>query len=222
MKRKTLSRLLALVLVLCLAVTFIPVLALASEIARPEGMTDEEWEAYLLKCRQMAEAVDTEVPAPAAPTLPAEPAPTVSVEVPVDSEATGNKVVTQGTADVGGKEETVTIEESYTIEAVITDVEKTGDDISDIEYEISMDKTTEIQDKDGNDVAEAKDEDGDTVTAGTVTDVDQANKADAETAKEPAPQYKVNMDVTGMKEDPTRIEATLDPHEAPKLKAMKE
>ena len=60
MMRKYVARLLALVLVLCLAVTLIPASAFAEEIARPEGMTDEEWEAYLLKRKQMAEAVDEE------------------------------------------------------------------------------------------------------------------------------------------------------------------
>lgn len=211
MMRKYIARLLALVLVLCLAVTLIPASAFAEEITRPEGMTDEEWEAYLLKRKQMAVAVDEEVTGSDVPKLPAEPAPTVSVEVPVDSEATGNKVVTEGTAVIGGTEETVSIEESYTVEATITEVEKSGDEVTDIEYEISMDKTTEIKDGNGNPVASAKDENGNTVTTEPVEDVDLANKKAAEAAKEPAPQYKVNMSVTGMKADPTRITHTKKP-----------
>lgn len=215
MMRKYIARLLALVLVLCLAVTLIPASAFAEEITRPEGMTDEEWEAYLLKRKQMAVAVDEEVTGSDVPKLPAEPAPTVSVEVPVDSEATGNKVVTEGTAVIGGTEETVSIEESYTVEATITEVEKSGDEVTDIEYDISMDKTTEIKDGNGNPVASAKDENGNTVTTEPVNDVDLANKEAAETAKKPAPQYKVNMNVTGMKADPTRITHTKKATPAP-------
>lgn len=215
MMRKYIARLLALVLVLCLAVTLIPASAFAEEITRPEGMTDEEWEAYLLKRKQMAVAVDEEVTGSDVPKLPAEPAPTVSVEVPVDSEATGNKVVTEGTAVIGGTEETVSIEESYTVEATITEVEKSGDEVTDIEYDISMDKTTEIKDGNGNPVASAKDENGNTVTTEPVNDVDLANKEAAETAKKPDPQYKVNMNVTGMKADPTRITHTKKTTPAP-------
>ena len=219
MMRKYVSRLLALVLVLCLAVTLIPASAFAEEIARPEGMTDEEWEAYLLKRKQMAVAVDNsvEVPTAPAPTLPAEPAPTVSVEVPVDSPVSEEgTVVTEGTVENSdGTKETVSIEESYTVEAEITEVEKNGDEVTDIEYEISMDKTTEIKDKDGKDVASAKDEKGETVTVGTEKNVDLVNKAAAEAADKPAPQYKVNMSVTGMKADPTRITHTKKPAAAP-------
>ena len=217
MMRKTVSRLLALVLVLCLAVTLIPASAFAEEIARPEGMTDEEWEAYLLKRKQMAEAVDEAVTGSDVSELPAEPAPTVSVEVPVDTPVSEDgKVVTEGTVEKSdGTEETVSIEESYTVEAEITEVEKSGDEVTDIEYEISMDKTTEIKDGNGNSVASAKDENGNTVTTEPVEDVDLANKEAAETAKEPAPQYKVNMSVTGMKADPTRITHTKKPTTTP-------
>lgn len=208
MMRKTVARLLALVLVLCLAVTLIPASAFAEEIARPEGMTDEEWEAYLLKRKQMAEAVDNSVEAPASPTLPAEPAPTVSVEVPVDAPVSEEgKVVTEGTAVIDGTEETVSIEESYTVEAEITKVETSGDEVTDITYDISMDKTTEIKGEGDQTAAEATDKDGNEVKAGTVEDVDLVNKEAAEAAKEPAPQYKVNMSVTGMDEKKvTRVE----------------
>lgn len=207
MMRKTVARLLALVLVLCLAVTLIPASAFAEEIARPEGMTDEEWEAYLLKRKQMAEAVDEEVTGSDVSELPAEPAPTVSVEVPVDAPVSEEgKVVTEGTAEIDGTKETVSIEESYTVEAEITEVEKSGDEVTDITYEISMDKTTEIKGEGDKTAAEATDKDGNEVKAGTVNDVDLANKKAAEAAKEPAPQYKVNMSVTGMKDAPTRVE----------------
>ena len=217
MMRKHVSRLLALVLVLCLAVTLIPASAFAEEIARPEGMTDEEWEAYLLKRKQMAEAVDEVVTGSDVSELPAEPAPTVSVEVPVDTPVSEEgKVVTEGTVEKNdGTEETVSIEESYTVEATITEVEKSGDEVTDIEYDISMDKTTEIKDGNGNPVASAKDENGNTVTTEPVNDVDLANKEAAETAKKPAPQYKVNMNVTGMKADPTRITHTKKTTPAP-------
>ena len=205
MMRKHVSRLLALVLVLCLAVTLIPASAFAEEIARPEGMTDEEWEAYLLKRKQMAEAVDEEVTGSDVSKLPAEPAPTVSVEVPVDTPVSEEgKVVTKGTAEIDGTEKTVSIEESYTVEAEITKVEKSGDEVTDITYDISMDKTTEI--KGDKPAAEATDKDGNEVEAGIVHDVDLANNEAAEAAKEPAPQYKVNMSVTGMKDAPTRVE----------------
>ena len=216
MMRKTVARLLALILVLCLAVTLIPASAFAEEIARPEGMTDEEWEAYLLKHKQMAEAVDNSVEVPASPTLPAEPAPTVSVEVPVDAPVSEEgKVVTEGTAVIDGTEETVSIEESYTVEAEITKVETSGDEVTDIEYKISMDKTTEIKGEGDQTAAEATDKDGNEVKAGTVEDVDLVNKEAAEAAKEPAPQYKVNMSVTGMKADPTRITHTKKPTTTP-------
>ena len=56
MMRKNVSRLLALVLVLCMVVLCVPVRAYAVDLTRPEGITDEEWEILRQKLlAQLAE-----------------------------------------------------------------------------------------------------------------------------------------------------------------------
>ena len=55
MMRKTVSRLLALVLVLCMVVLCVPVRAQAEvNLTRPDGFTDEQWEVELQKRRAKA------------------------------------------------------------------------------------------------------------------------------------------------------------------------
>ena len=55
MMRKTVARLLALVLVLCMVVLCVPVRAQAVvDMTRPEGLTDEEWEVELQRRRALA------------------------------------------------------------------------------------------------------------------------------------------------------------------------
>ena len=55
MMRKTVSRLLALVLVLCMVVLCVPVRAQADvDMTRPDGLTDEQWEIELQKRRAKA------------------------------------------------------------------------------------------------------------------------------------------------------------------------
>ena len=59
MMRKHVSRLLALVLVLCMVVLCVPVRAYADAPVRPEGMTDEEWAEYLRKWNAVVVAEET-------------------------------------------------------------------------------------------------------------------------------------------------------------------
>ena len=115
MMRKNVSRLLALVLVLCMVVLCVPVRAYAEDVTRPEGYTDEEWQEYLRKKKLLeaadeSVAVDTgttitssttnaageETPAfpPAASKIPEQ---SVTVDVPVDESATveDNKAITE-------------------------------------------------------------------------------------------------------------------------------
>ena len=202
MMRKTVSRLLALVLVLCMVVLCVPVRAYAEEIARPEGMTDEEWEAYLLRRKQLLAAADTEVPKDTGVTETVPPQ-SVTVQVPVDQDVvvednTATTIETETVVDEGGtpatdpvtgEEQTVdvTVEDTYTVEAKITDVETDGDTITEIEYEISLDKTTE-----------KTTEDGTPVSTETTPDVDLEAKKEAEDNGTPAPEYKVEMSVNGM------------------------
>ena len=55
MMRKHVSRLLALVLVLCMVVLCVPVRAQADvDMTRPDGLTDEQWEVELQKRRAKA------------------------------------------------------------------------------------------------------------------------------------------------------------------------
>ena len=211
MMRKNVSRLLALVLVLCMVVLCVPVRAYAETPVRPEGMSDEEWEAYLLRMKQLLTATDTEVAKDASVTETIPPQ-SVTVEVPVDQGAIveGNTATvietetvtveggTPATDPETGEEQTVdvTVEDTYAVEAKITDVETDGDAVTEIEYEISMNKTTE------------KTTEGGTTTE-TTQDVDLKAKEEADASGTPAPEYKVEMTVKGMDDEKiTRVTHT--------------
>lgn len=225
MMRKYVSRLLALVLVLCMVVLCVPVRAYADAPVRPEGMTDEEWAEYLRKWNAVVVAEETvaadtatitssttnldgtETPAspPAASSIPEQ---SVTVVVPVDenatvasdtvtSEGTVTKPVLDGEGKPTGETETtdVTIEEKYDVDATVKEVEITDGEITDITYDVSLDKTTTVTDEDGEKISET-----------TVPDIDvEENKKAADTGA-PAPQYNVNLSVNGMKDAPTRVE----------------
>lgn len=217
MMRKNVSRLLALVLVLCMVVLCVPVRAYAEDVTRPEGYTDEEWQEYLRKKKLLeaadeSVAVDTgttitssttnaageETPAfpPAASKIPEQ---SVTVDVPVDESATveDNKAITEETVAVT-PDETVeaTIKEKYEVEADIEKVEITDGEITDITYDVSLDKTTTVTDEDGEKISET-----------TVPDIDVEENKNAADTGAPAPQYNVNLSANGMKaENITRVE----------------
>lgn len=226
MIRKYVSRLLALFLVLSMVVLCVPVRAQALDITRPEGYTDEEWEEYLRRLRLLAEeeelavqagdisstattstGLETTVTAPAAGTIPKQ---SVTVAVPVEDTAnvTGDTAVTDGTvvippAQEGGEASTVdaTVTERYDVEAEVSKVEITNGQISDIEYQVSMDKITTATEKKAADDGTAPYE-----KTQTVRNVDvQQNQAAAQNGT-PAPQYNVTLTVNGMLDAPTRVE----------------
>lgn len=216
MMRKYVSRLQALVLVLCMVVLCVPVRAYADAPVRPEGMTDEEWAEYLRKRNAVVVTEETAATDPSttvevvttAPsgvetTTTPTPAPTVpeqsvTVIVPVEEASTivDDKVITEETVAIT-PDETVeaTITEEYKVDADIEKVEITDGEITDITYEVAMDKTTTVTDEDGEKISET-----------TVPDIDiEENKKAADTGA-PAPQYNVNLSVNGMKDAPTRVE----------------
>ena len=216
MMRKYVSRLQALVLVLCMVVLCVPVRAYADAPVRPEGMTDEEWAEYLRKRNAVVVTEETAATDPSttvevvttAPsgvetTTTPTPAPTVpeqsvTVIVPVEEASTivDDKVITEETVAIT-PDETVeaTITEEYKVDADIEKVEITDGEITDITYDVSLDKTTTVTDEDGEKISET-----------TVPDIDiEENKKAADTGA-PAPQYNVNLSVNGMKDAPTRVE----------------
>lgn len=227
MMRKYVSRLLALVLVLCMVVLCAPVRAYADVPVRPEGMTDEEWAEYLRKWNAVvvieetvaadttttvevvttdasgAETTTTPAPAPAVPEQ------SVTVIVPVEEGATveGDTVTSEETVTVPetdvdgtptGETETVeaTIEEKYEVDATVKEVEITDGKITDITYDVSMEKTTTVTNENGTPIGSSE----------TVEKVDVVENKEAADAGTPAPQYNVNLTVNGMKDAPTRVE----------------
>ena len=228
MMRKTVARLLALVLVLCLAVTLIPASAFAEEIARPVDMTDEEWEIELQKRRAKAleeamAAADNEQDALSSsdgnltvtdqatiPTTPPADTPAeaksqdVTVELPVEAgEISSDKTVSSYETSENGT--TVTEDVSLDLDAKITEIQtdstQTDPDkkVTDITYDISLD---------GAEIDTTKKPDGTTTipTKAEVTkDVDVEMNKDA--APEETAQFKVDMSINGMDEKKvTRVE----------------
>ena len=150
-----------------------------------------------------AETTTTPAPAPAVPEQ------SVTVIVPVEEGATveGDTVTSEETVTVPetdvdgtptGETETVeaTIEEKYKVDATVEEVEITDGEITDITYDVSMEKTTTVTGEDGTSIG----------TTETVKNVDVEENKKAEAAGAPAPQYNVNLTVNGMKDAPTRVE----------------
>ena len=150
-----------------------------------------------------AETTTTPAPAPAVPEQ------SVTVIVPVEEGATveGDTVTSEETVTVPetdvddtptGETETVeaTIEEKYKVDATVKEVEITDGEITDITYDVSMEKTTTVTNEDGTAIG----------TPETVKNVDVEENKKAEAAGAPAPQYNVNLTVNGMKDAPTRVE----------------
>ena len=150
-----------------------------------------------------AETTTTPAPAPAVPEQ------SVTVIVPVEEGATveGDTVTSEETVTVPetdvddtptGETETVeaTIEEKYEVDATVKEVEITDGEITDITYDVSMEKTTTVTGEDGTPIG----------TPETVKNVDVEENKKAEAAGAPAPQYNVNLTVNGMKDAPTRVE----------------
>lgn len=222
MMRKYVSRLLALVLVLCMVVMCVPVRARADvDMNRPDDYTDEEWEVELQRRRAQAlkealEAADNEqdtlsssdgnltvtdqatIPtAPPADTPAEAKSQDVTVELPVEAgEISSDKKVSSYETSEDGT--TVTEDVSLDLDAKITEIQtdstQTDPDkkVTDITYDISLD---------GADIATTKDPDGTTTTpaqAEVTEDVDVEMNKDA-APKETAP-FKVDMSINGMDE----------------------
>lgn len=218
MMRKTVSRLLALVLVLCMVVLCVPVRAQADvDMTRPEGLTDEQWEE-LLRLRLLEEAkkngealADTDtitespdtgnvvvsetVPITAAPDAAKEQ--TVIVETPLEAETISeNKTendykATLPATDSAPDPTEATVAESFDLKASAT-VETTADgEVTDIEYNISLDEHIEAK------------ANGKTVAEGKVEDLDKALNTKTQNPSE----FKVDMTINGMDEKKvTRVE----------------
>ena len=150
-----------------------------------------------------AETTTTPAPAPAVPEQ------SVTVIVPVEEGATveGDTVTSEETVTVPetdvdgtptGETETVeaTIEEKYEVDATVKEVEITDGEITDITYDVSMEKTTTVTGEGGTPIG----------TSETVKNVDVVENKEAADAGTPAPQYNVNLTVNGMKDAPTRVE----------------
>ena len=227
MMRKTISRLLALVLVLCMVVLCAPVRAYADTPVRPEGMTDEEWAEYLRKWNAVVvteEPVEADTSTnitssttkpdgtetPAALPDPADiPEQSVTVIVPVDKNATveGNTVTSEETVtapvpDEGGKPTGETETTDVTIK------EKYEVDATVKKVEITDGEITDITyDVSMKKTTTVTDEDGTPIgSSETVEKVDVVENKEAADAGTPAPQYNVNLTVNGMKDAPTRVE----------------
>ena len=245
MMRKTVARLLALVLVLCMVVMCVPLRAHAEvNLTRPENITDEEWEVLRQKLLAQLAAEQAAATTPVTPeTLPetdslsksdsgnltvtdtaktpggTDTNQTVSVELPpqadtITTTTDGDKTPITNEYDttiaVNGEEKNVTVEESYDLNATVKETETVGDgenkEVTDITYDVSLNGSVSATDKkDSSDV----------VKSDVVNDIDAVANEAAKEAKITAPQYKVNMSVTGMKADPTRITHTKKPTTTP-------
>lgn len=229
MMRKYVSRLLALVLVLCMVVLCVPVRAQAVvDMTRPEGLTDEEWEVELQKRRAKAleeamAAADSEQDALSSsdgnltvtdqasiPTTPPADTPAeaqsqdVTVELPVEAgEISTDKTVSS--YETLENDTTVTEDVSLDLDAKVTEIQtdstQTDPDkkVTDITYDISLD---------GAVIDTTKAPDGTTTTpaqAEVTEDVDVEMNKDA--APEETAQFKVDMSINGMDDKKvTRVE----------------
>lgn len=249
MMRKYVSRLLALVLVLCMVVLCVPVRARAAvSLTRPENITDEEWE--ILRQKLLAKlAAEQAEQAEGGETVTGETLSemdtlsksdsgnltvtdkakdsdgkdtnqTVSVELPPQADTIVTKTGSDGKQTITNEynttievekpdgqteEKDVAVKESYDLNAKVTDVKTEGDQVTDITYDIALNGSVSATDKEN---------DSEVVKSDVTEKVDvEANKAVAEINEEATvakkvttPQYKVDMTVNGMKDDPTRVE----------------
>ena len=228
MMRKTVSRLLALVLVLCMVVMCVPLRAQAEvNLTRPENITDEEWEILRQKllAQLAAEQAAAEPPLPETDSLSksdsgnltvtdtadvktgvsapdAATDQTVSVELP----AKADTLTPEGDATVNKYETTIDVENAGgTTESVEVDVKESYDlqaTVSAVETTPKGDVTDITYDVslNGSISAEKKaEETTEKVVENTVIpNVDAAANKAAEEAKVTAPQYKVDMSINGM------------------------
>lgn len=229
MMRKYVSRLLALVLVLCMVVLCVPVRAQADvDMTRPEGLTDEEWEVELQRRRALAlqQALEAEKKeqdtlsssdgnltvtdqAAVAATPPADtPAEAKSQDVTVELPVEAGEISTDKTVssyETSENDTTVTEDVSLDLDAKITEIQtdstQTDPDkkVTDITYDISLD---------GAEIDTTKEPDGTTTTptkAEVTKDVDVEMNKDA--APEETAQFKVDMSINGMDDKKvTRVE----------------
>lgn len=236
MMRKYVSRLLALVLVLCMVVLCVPVRAQATvNLTRPENITDKEWEILRKKllAELAADEAGTEVTLPKTDSLSesdsgnltvtdtadvktdvtapeAAKNQTVSVELPAQADT----LTPEGDATVNEYETTIEVKNASG-EAAEKDVEVK--ESYDLDAKITAVEAEGTGDKNVTDITydvsldgsvSATDKDGDEVVkSDVVNDIDAAaNKAAAEETV-PAPQYKVDMTINGMDDKKvTRVE----------------
>ena len=225
MMRKTVSRLLALVLVLCMVVLCVPVRAQATvNLTRPENITDKEWEILRKKllAELAADEAGTEVTLPKTDSLSESDSGNLTVTDTADvktdvtaPEAAKNQTVS---VELPAQADTLTPEGDATVNEYETTIEvknASGETAEkDVEVKESYDLDAEITkvetDKDGKttdityDVSldgsvSATDKDGDEVVkSDVVNDIDAAANKAAKEETVPAPQYKVDMTINGM------------------------
>lgn len=233
MMRKYVSRLLALVLVLCMVVMCVPVRAQATvNLTRPENITDEEWE--ILRQKLLAQLAAEQ--AAASGEVTEETLPETDSLSKSDS---GNLTVTDTAKTPGGTDtnqtvsvelpaqaDTLTPEDDSTVNEydttieVITEDDKTEDKDVTVKESYDLEATVkDVQTEDGQmtdityDVtlngsvsATDKKDGSDVVKNEVVEKVDAETNKAAAAEKVTAPQYKVNMTANGMKDAPTRVE----------------
>lgn len=235
MMRKTVARLLALVLVLCMVVLCVPVRAQATvNLTRPENITDEEWEILRKKllaqlaAKEAAGETVTEKTLTEADTLSksdsgnltvtdtakttgsADTNQTVSVELPPQADT-----ITTTTDD----DNKTTITNEYDTTITVNGEEKNVEvkESYDLQATVSAVETTPEGDVtditydvslDGSVSATDKEGSSDVVVkSDVVNDIDAVANEAAKEEKVPAPQYKVDMSINGMDEKKvTRVE----------------
>lgn len=227
MMRKYVSRLLALVLVLCMVVLCVPVRAQATvNLTRPENITDKEWEILRKKllAELAADEAGTEVTLPKTDSLSesdsgnltvtdtadvktdvtapeAAKNQTVSVELPAQADT----LTPEGDATVNEYETTIEVKNASG-EAAEKDVEVK--ESYDLDAKITAVEAEGTGDKNVTDITydvsldgsvSATDKDGDEVVkSDVVNDIDAAANKAAKEETVPAPQYKVDMTINGM------------------------
>lgn len=228
MMRKHVSRLLALVLVLCMVVLCVPVRAQATvNLTRPENITDEEWEILRKKLlAQLAAEQATAEPPVVAESLPetdslsksdsgnltvtdtakttgsADTNQTVSVELPPQADT-----ITTTTDD----DNKTTITNEYDTTITVNGEEKNVTVEESYDLNATVKDTETVGDGENKEVTDitydvsldgavsAKDGEGnEVVKSDVVNDIDAAANKAAEEETVPAPQYKVDMTINGM------------------------
>ncbi len=236
MMRKHVSRLLALVLVLCMVVMCVPVRAHAEvNLTRPENITDEEWEILRKKLlAQLAAEQAADMKPEALPetdslsksdsgnltvtdtaktTGSADTNQTVSVELPPQADTITTTTDDDNKTTITNEyDTTITVngeEKNVTVEESY-DLNATVKDTETVGDGENKEVTDITYDVSLNGSVSATDKEGSSdvvVKSDVVNDIDAVANEAAKEEKVPAPQYKVDMSINGMDEKKvTRVE----------------